>query len=154
MAAVFTATRQRIPYHECETVRRLLEKGSETDGILNSQFIAYAHLNDLDSLNLLLTETDINSINYYGYTALMEACHQENYETVRFLLSRGANPNIVNEKTSLICSIYRHNLEIVQLLIENGADLHLKTIYGDTAWSSAKASTPKMRSLLRKYLDS
>lgn len=154
MSAVFTATRKNLLYRESKAVQRMLEAGAIGEGILESQFIAFAHLNDLNKLQKLLEQVDIDSTNYYGHTALMEACSHRRKEAVIFLLSAGVNPNIVNYKTALTCAIYTHDLEIVRLLLESGADLNLRTNTGDTAWSCSQASTPKMRALLSEYVKS
>jgi len=51
------------------------------------------------------------------------------------LIEKGADPNIQDFDgwTALMKAVYKGNVEIVQILINHGADLKLKNIGGHTA---------------------
>lgn len=55
--------------------------------------------------------------------------------------------------TALLIAVSSGNKEIVQLLLENGADINIKNIDGKTAWSLAEERNySKIVDLLKKYL--
>jgi ankyrin repeat protein len=84
-----------------------------------------------------------------SFTPLLEACNSpwSNAETIKALLDGGANINAKdnNDVTPLEHSISRlftigwyNSIEIVKILIENKADVHVKNCFGDTPLSSLK----------------
>ena len=54
-----------------------------------------AYLGNLELLDYLIKEHShlINKLNRYGWTPLMQACHQGHYDCVQLLLAHGANVN-------------------------------------------------------------
>lgn len=72
----------------------------------------------------------VNEINQnYGSTPLIEACNKGNYDIVELLLNSGANPDLGLTKKPL------HNAvafpKILQLLLENGAQVSCKLVPGN-----------------------
>jgi ankyrin repeat protein len=79
---------------------------------------------------------DINKVDNYGYTALIEASDLDDLEIVKFLVEHGADVNKagINGYTALLRSLYRLNLEIVKYLVEHGgADVNQADNDGNTA---------------------
>ncbi|MEI0608264.1 ankyrin repeat domain-containing protein, partial [Brachyspira pulli] len=71
----------------------------------------------------------------YDYTPLMIAVYKEDYDMVKYLLDKGANPNTANNenKTALMIAIANNNFDISKLLIQQGANINTKDEYGYTA---------------------
>lgn len=132
---------------------------------------------------LLENGADINSSNAIGQTVLQYCFARLDEETSVFenknlcikmaelLLRHGANVNtIVDEKdgTTMLmqfCGITEElseiqadvNLEIIQFLIEHGADINMKNKKGETAWDLSKNSFQRteiqslLKSIKQKY---
>lgn len=84
--------------------------------------------NDIEKIKNLLSskEANIDLQDENGYTALMHATLNENFDLVKFFLEKGANPNIYNNKLSnaLLLSLQESkNEKIVDLLAYYGSDL-------------------------------
>ena len=63
-----------------------------------------------------------------GVTPLMAAVHEENYTCIKALLELGANVNKLNHNTdwaALHLASNLGNIDLVTLLMENGADMEL-----------------------------
>ena len=71
---------------------------------------------------------DVNWTDSEGVTALMEACESGNYEICRRLIELGANVNATcnYQLTALnyLCGKSDGNVKILELLVENGVDVH------------------------------
>ena len=83
--------------------------------------------NGLKTVKLLTARgADVNGTDQYGRTALTMAARYGRIETVRFLLSLGAQPNaesiMQKWKTPLIAARLRGHEDIVSLLIKAGAE--------------------------------
>lgn len=78
---------------------------------------------------------DIDAKDTAGTTALIYASCYGSEGVVTELLRYGANPDLQdrNEWTALMWAINNHHLSIVQRLLENGADVDIKTSSGRTA---------------------
>ena len=76
---------------------------------------------------------DVNWTDNCGFTALMGACSSGNFEMCRRLIELSANVNAVNdnEYTALhyLCNNGDDNAEILELLLENGAHIHMNASY-------------------------
>ena len=66
----------------------------------------------------------VNLTNDKGDTLLILAAYHQHLETVRALLSRGADPSRVNDRgqTALSAAVFRRSGEIVEALLGGGAD--------------------------------
>lgn len=77
-----------------------------------------------------------------GMTLLMMACRDNDLPLVRFLLERGANPNhIDSDRVTPLMQTFNwgYSLEIADLLVEYGADVHAVSKDGDNVASFASA---------------
>ena len=100
--------------------------------------IYYSIHNDrLDILSILLLETEtktknknnqlLNSDIFCGQTPLIVACYTKRNDIIKYLLSIGANPNIQHNNginSALYFAIINEQIEIVQCLIDHGADVN------------------------------
>ena len=71
---------------------------------------------------LLKRGADINYQDKNGITALLSACHWEEYDMAELLLKKGANPNIGSNSnnfytTPLLSAMFKNNIQIVNLLL-------------------------------------
>ena len=121
-----------------------------------------SNIYSLGTVNLLLENgADVNSIDEYGWTALMMASKYSNttssLETIRLLLEKGADINLINEygSTALMMAAQYSNttssLETVSLLLERGADVNLADIGGSTALMlvAQKSNTDSSKEIVR-----
>lgn len=99
--------------------------------------------------------SDVNSVNDTGASALFAAVQKQSYEISRTLVSRGAAVDYVNEQnigaTPLMMAVAYDRLPIVNMLIENGADVNLIDANGDPAinWAAYYGYTSQAERLLR-----
>ena len=91
-----------------------------------------------------ILENKADVLNQYavdGFTALGLSCFFNQIEIVRFLLKKGADPNIASNNDFKVAPIHSaaaiNQIEIVKTLIENGANINAKQSSGVTALHSA-----------------
>jgi RNA polymerase sigma factor (sigma-70 family) len=81
----------------------------------------------------------LDSFSTEGFTALALAAHFGHLDTMRLLLDRGADVNVVSRHpigvTPLIAALFGRRVEAARLLIERGADVTLKR--GGKGWPRA-----------------
>ncbi|MCL4361202.1 ankyrin repeat domain-containing protein [Candidatus Dependentiae bacterium] len=89
-------------------------------------------LHDLIYLMNKLKKFDLNIIDELGWTSLMHACQEGNYETVKLLLSTGANFNEKDKRgsTALMKAISYN--KIVTLLIDHATTKHISWNINET----------------------
>ena len=85
----------------------------------------------------------VGTLSSEGYATpeidLLNAVKREDIQAVRYAIERGANVNvrviggILTGYTALMFATYRGRIDIVKLLIEQGADIHATTKLGDSA---------------------
>ena len=80
--------------------------------------------NSTDVLELLGRGADINNVRSDFGTPISAAAKGNQTEMVRLLLDKGADPNIHDGRNVLQQAAYEGSLEIVLLLLENGAIIH------------------------------
>jgi ankyrin repeat protein len=92
-----------------------------------------ASVNNVGVMKVLHTNAyDIESTDYLGRTALMQACHHGHKEMTEFLIQVGCNLNFRQNETSITAIKYameKKNIGIVKMLIEAGADVSLWSPY-------------------------
>lgn len=117
----------------------LLEKGKQIDSIVNKFNQSIVVIASLKGKYKLLKFFIENGAKYEK--ALFNACSNGHFEIVKYLLSKGVNPNErdieQNNDTCLIQACYGGYLEIVKLLLKNGADINAKDINGQSALNKA-----------------
>jgi ankyrin repeat protein len=89
---------------------------------------------------LIAAGVNVNAQDQSGSTALMFAASGPFASTVQLLLDHGAKINTVDTKehwSALMWAAAEGQVEIVELLLKNGADPSLKEVDGDTAESFA-----------------
>ena len=72
---------------------------------------------------------DVNVVDSDGVSALRFSAQYGHLEITKYLLERGANPNLRAKDglDPLLSAIDFGNLEIVEILLSHGADVHTKT---------------------------
>ena len=92
-----------------------------------------------------------------GYTLLMNAVEKENSEIVDYLIKKGANVELANEKdgwTPLVYAIVRANFKIVKLLVDNGANINVLCSYEGNALTPLMFASMKIRPTIPARYDS
>lgn len=111
-----------------------------------NSFLIAAQSGDNKNLQLLLDKgisVDIRGQNKFeGQTALMSAANNNHFDTVKFLVSRGANINATRNDgiTTLMIASRVGNEKLVEYLIQNGADINIITNEGADAFIFATQS--------------
>lgn len=81
----------------------------------------------------LLNEHD-TEVNLDGGTPLNHAVNYDRIDIVKYLIGRGVNVNALYDNSpSLLSAIENENEEMINLLIDNGADVNLQNGYGNDA---------------------
>lgn len=86
---------------------------------------------------LLLKITDVNIISDLLITTILNMRLTTSYDAIKLLLKYGADVNYIKDSwTPLICSCFhsKNNIETIQILIENGANVNSKSNTGRTAF--------------------
>lgn len=123
-----------------------------------SLFDAIAEKNE-DKVRTVLKDQSIN-INCFGedgYTPLLEAVDSGNVIIVNLLLSRGANPNLMNKdktRTPLINAItVARSFPMVKLLLEHGADPELADPKNSPMAYAIRFNLKDIQNILRRKID-
>ena len=136
---------QAIKYKQTDIINYLLENNADVN--LKEELTGFtplmASLHDITITELLIEKgADIEAKDDDGINALVYASTYNNEEMVKFLLEKGADANTVCEienehidisPTPLMNAAYRGNTNIINMLLENGADINYTTDYGMTA---------------------
>ena len=130
-----------VLHGNAKLVKILLENGADCNVCVHEQ-----HLRSLLSLAIVNGETrtaelligwpamNINLQAANGKTALHYCVQKQCLAQVRALLEAGANPNIcdIRNVSPLLLAIEVDNIEICKLLIDSGADVHIRDNNGST----------------------
>jgi ankyrin repeat protein len=150
---------------DLELIKTLLDKGVDVNGknrTGGTPLTAAVANGQLDVARLLIeTGADVNARDHFGRTALMEAAHIGRLELVALLIEKGADVNakghtsgerdmalhnhreaehlmsVPGSTTALMEAAWRNNVDIIKLLIDNGANVESKDEYGRTAFRNA-----------------
>ena len=127
-------------------VRKLIDLGADVNLPTESGFtplMASAGRHNIAIADLLIEKgADIEARDDDDINALVYASTYNNEEMVKFLLEKGADANTVCEiknehtdisPTPLMNAAYKGNTNIINILLENGADINYTTDYGMTA---------------------
>ncbi|KAF8796500.1 putative ankyrin repeat protein FPV162 like protein [Argiope bruennichi] len=123
----------------------------------NKKPILFHDVSNVEDLKkLLLSGANINEKNHFEETPLLRAvCLEVDIQVIKEFLFQGADVNAKNcfGITPLYCAIARHgdNLDIVRLLLENGADISNRKRYYDRLLDHYIMLDPVCAKLLIKY---
>jgi ankyrin repeat protein len=119
---------------------------SEPDGGELTALVYAARAGSIDSARVLLDAgADVNQVTRYGWSPLLAATQNRNYELAKFLIERGADVNIANKGgwTPLYLATDNRNIEggdyptpppdmdhldYIKLLLDSGADPNARMI--------------------------
>ena len=126
-------------------VEKALESGANVNGVDEEgrtalMFAAFNGHSDI-VLTLLEDEAGIDRRDLMGRTALLYAATGPFPETVRILLDKGAEANVVDSDehfSPLMHAAAEGNLDVVKILLKGGSDPTLKDVDGDDAASFAR----------------
>jgi len=119
-----------------------------------------AYVGDVERVRALLDSgTDVNTRDPHGWTPLHCAISQNQVAVARLLVARGADPDAVAEDegfnrnhvsgTALYRAIAVSHSDLVELLIDGGADINAPDRYGRTPlWSAARRGQSEIVRLL------
>ena len=118
--------------------------------------IAVNHL-PMDVVKKLLNQgANINIIDNYGITALMNASYWGRSYVVRLLLNRGTDINIVDiyGQTALMFAARYGRSHVVRLLLNRGADINIINKHGQSALMCAyKRGNSKIVKVLKEHIE-
>lgn len=146
-----------------EVVKLLLEKGAAADVITPAKRFSPLHAaatsGKITLLKLFLEKgNDINAVTFDGLTPLFLAIYEEQVDAVRFLLEKGADPNLSKPSYNyprsalpLALAISKSNRTIVELLIKHGADIN--AVDNIVAPAYFEACTLPDSAMLQYFLD-
>lgn len=98
---------------------------------------------------LIASGAHVNARDYMGFPALRNAVVSGNYDAVWYLLRCNANPDIkdlARGNTPLHFAASNGRLDLVRLLLEEGADPRIENCYGNTPAVFAK--NPDIKTML------
>lgn len=107
--------------------------------------IDFRDLENQDIIEIFEGIEDVDSIDTSGDTLLLYACKEYNERLVEYALTRGANPDFVNDCGEAplheVINIAEHRedraLSILKLLLDNGADIELRAYMDKTPFLKA-----------------
>lgn len=87
---------------------------------------------NFEAVRQLLSYEDVNQIDEYGFTPLIEAAIVDNLEIAKLFLASGANPNLsdVTGGTALHWAAENNNIDFCKLLLSHGANPNAYTLAG------------------------
>lgn len=138
---------EAILMHDRELARKLIDLGADVNLAAEltgfTPLMASAILRDITITELLIEKNaDIEARDDNDINALIYAVNFDNEDMVKLLLEKGADANTVakieNEHTEisptpLMNAAYKGNTNIINMLLENNADINYATDFGITA---------------------
>lgn len=132
-----TALRHAVSFGKLEATQLLLKHGAN---VLASDEIGYRAIHDAWSrevIELLLNSgAEVNDVSGGGSWPLKDACEVGDASLVRFLLERGADPNLTSTgETALFRAASSGSIECASLLLDAGADINATDVdYWTCLW--------------------
>lgn len=131
----YTALMNAVIYENFDLVKCLVDHGSNINYATNSGVKAFhlagSHGKDLRIFQYLMEGKTLENDVIPGKTALFFATRAGNLEAVNYLISQGHNVNEKNQNdkiTPLMLAAINGDLEIFNVLLENGADIYKKSL--------------------------
>lgn len=118
-----------------ETKNEYIQEVNQISSLINSK-------EGVDKIKSLVSKKNINVIDSTGFSLLSQAIRTKNVTLAKIFLKHGANPNLKNkdflESTSLMQCTNVNSVDMVILLLDNGADVNIQDNHGDSAihWSA------------------
>jgi len=145
-------------------VEYLLEQNVEID-VIDSEKMPLLHIciyhNHNKILNFILYKNRKTIDKYYRDfdTALLFATGSNKFKSVYVLIKYGANPNLNDclNHSPLFWAVFWQNYEMVEMLIDYGADIHCRYRIGGLAWihgGTQKYGDSILRRAMRGYTQS
>lgn len=116
----------------------------------------FESLKKMEKLSLFVNQEVCNS-----WTPLAVASYNQHIEIVKFLINLGANVNYSTAKGTTVlmyakthAKIVNNDSEMIRLLIDNGADVYKKDIFGkDVFYYLQKNESFEMISIIERYIN-
>lgn len=168
---IFYATRNG----SLEIVELLINAGADINSPSgksgDTPLIIASYLHNYKLARLLIQKgADVNKANHFGATPFWGACFMGDYELVKLFIERaeidfpgrypdlfrnnGENKQLVEKITPLMAASKAGNMEIVNLLVNKGADIRLKDSLGRSALNYAtEFKNYKIKNFLQNNLN-
>lgn len=126
---------------ELDCIKLLIEKGADVNtGDKNGTTpLYYAVLKKSKEeskviIELLLDKrADINKKNNIGHNPLLDTLSKQNYEMAEFLITKGADVNVVSGYGDSTIMLTGENINLIKLLIDKGANINIVNNSKDAA---------------------
>lgn len=133
-----------------ETVKEALNNGfnvNTVDANKRTPLMLAAYNGHYELVKLLIeNEADVNLTDAVNRTALMFASTGSFVPTVSILLQSGAKPNMIDSEekwTAAMMAASEGQLEVLKVLVSNGADLKMVDVDGESSLDFAKSKGHK-----------
>ena len=145
----------------CDVLDFLITNGADVNAFTNDKFtplIIASNCNNLNVVNSLIKHgANIHLVDRYGRTALHYSITVVDHDSVtvlRSLIKNGADVNaLTNDKCSpLMMSSLSGSVNVVTILVENGANMDIQNQDGDTALHYAVCATRNSSEVVHKLL--
>ena len=129
---------QAALHADVDTVRMLLEAGANPNASCSYGATALGHAmerGNADCARLLLASgATLNGADEFGYDETMLAVRGGNEECIQLILAAGGNPYYVGKarELALLEAVHDDDVETVQHLLEQGADVNIRNAHGRT----------------------
>lgn len=136
-----TALINAATYGAADCVEILLKAGASLHAATDTQSYAITEASSIETVHILVKAgADINTLAGDGYNLLKRVTEKENTAFVHQLLETGADPNVTSTgETPLHLAVIRDNIEIMQLLLQHGANPDAQDVDGYTPLFSVKS---------------
>ena len=145
----------------CDVLDFLITNGADVNAFTNDKFtplIIASNCNNLNVVNSLIKHgANIHLVDRYGRTALhysITAVDHDSVTVLRSLIKNGADVNaLTNDNCSpLMMSSLSGSVNVVTILVENGANMDIQNQNGDTALHYAVCATRNSSEVVNKLL--
>ena len=124
---ILAGCRQEKSNRHVKLMRILLEAGADPNikdvagySALHHCFTCYGNSKTLECAKLLVEYgAEVNAVNRFGCTALMEPCINANFDAIEFLIENGANP-CIKENAGLSCETFAAKNPKIQRIFSRG----------------------------------
>lgn len=132
-----------VSYESLELIKFVLSLGADINNNCNefgkTSLMIVSLEENFEAINYLISKgADINITDSEGWSALTHVCRWGLTEVAKVLISLGADVNVItsdfyDKRSILQISIEEGNLELIKLLVENGANINYIDKMGNTA---------------------